>query len=280
MTIPPAEAHSTGCLQQVREGLSAAASARIQRLGHLRLTTSTNDRLLSLPPEALHGTALFADAQTQGRGRPGKAWSSPPQGGIHLSVGWCFPGLSAAALGPLSLRLGLAVLEALLPWYPAQIRLKWPNDLVAGEAKLGGLLVETRPSAQALAVVVGVGLNVQRAPTAEDLGGEGATCLAALSTAAPPPQERLMAALLEALTEALVQWPEPAADGDWLARWRARDALADVPVEWSEAGERHQGIARGPAPDGSLRVVTAAGERQIRAGAVQRVRPLVAATVA
>jgi len=274
MTTAPAEPQplAPSPVAAVRAALGPEALGRLSGIAHLARTTSTNDRLLSLPVDSSHGWVAFADAQTQGRGRRGHGWWSASGAGVYLSLAWRFPQVPAPALGPVSLRLGLAVAEALAPWSAGGLRLKWPNDLLAGEAKLGGLLVETRAAGAGSLVAVGVGVNLRSAPPPEATAGERATCLAALNGGESPAREAIVAALIDALTAALAAWPAAASD-DWLARWSQLDALADAPVCWQEAGVQHAGVARGPAEDGSLRVLTAEGERRINAGAVQRLRP-------
>src|SRR6185369_6775816 len=99
------------------------------------------------------------EAQTGGRGSRGRAWHSPP-GGLWLSVMYRPP--SPAGVELLSLRLGLLVataLEAAAPGLP--VALKWPNDLMVGDRKLGGILCEARWQGESLAwVAAGLGLNV------------------------------------------------------------------------------------------------------------------------
>ncbi|MFB4313396.1 biotin--[acetyl-CoA-carboxylase] ligase [Actinomadura sp. 21ATH] len=120
---------------------------------------------------APEGSVLVAEAQSAGRGRLGRAWSAPPRSGLMFSV-LLRPEVAADRLGWLPLLAGVAVASAvrrMTAWSEAgerflgdgadvavDVRLKWPNDLLAGERKLGGILAEK----VADAVVVGCGLNV------------------------------------------------------------------------------------------------------------------------
>jgi BirA family transcriptional regulator, biotin operon repressor / biotin---[acetyl-CoA-carboxylase] ligase len=108
---------------------------------------------------AAEGTAIIAEEQTEGRGSRGRTWHSP-RGGLWLSV-LARPSVPSG-LDPMSLRAGLAVSRAVASLAPGErLRLKWPNDLMLGERKVGGILCEARWQGDTLAwVVVGLGLNV------------------------------------------------------------------------------------------------------------------------
>jgi BirA family transcriptional regulator, biotin operon repressor / biotin---[acetyl-CoA-carboxylase] ligase len=105
------------------------------------------------------GTAVVAREQTEGRGSRGRAWASE-RGGLWLSV--LLRPQNALGLDLVSLRAGLAVSRALSSLAPrVRIKLKWPNDLMLGDRKVGGILCEARWQGNALGwVVVGLGLNV------------------------------------------------------------------------------------------------------------------------
>jgi BirA family transcriptional regulator, biotin operon repressor / biotin---[acetyl-CoA-carboxylase] ligase len=111
---------------------------------------------------AADGTAIIAEEQTEGRGSRGRTWHSP-RGGLWLSV-LARPSVPSG-LDPMSLRAGLAVSRAVASLAPGErLRLKWPNDLMLGERKVGGILCEARWQGDTLAwVVVGLGLNVANA---------------------------------------------------------------------------------------------------------------------
>ena len=124
-------------------------------------TDSTNERALAAlaDGDAQHLDVHVADAQTAGRGRHGRPWVSAPGEGLFLSLVWRPTRLASGAA--LTVAAGLGALEGLRALGAADARLAWPNDLVAGGAKLAGVLVETRgldPAAPAY--VVGVGVNV------------------------------------------------------------------------------------------------------------------------
>jgi BirA family transcriptional regulator, biotin operon repressor / biotin---[acetyl-CoA-carboxylase] ligase len=145
------------------------------RLYYFPRVESTMDVLHQLAAEGAEaGTGVVAGEQLGGRGSRGRSWYSPP-GGLWLSV--LFRPKASAGVEVMSLRVGLAVAEALDPLLLRALQLKWPNDLMLGERKVGGILCEARWQGHALGwVTVGVGLNV-RNPVPEEVA-DAATALA------------------------------------------------------------------------------------------------------
>lgn len=135
-------------------------------------TASTNaDALAYLQqhagPTSPHGLAILADRQTAGRGRRGRSWHSPAEGNIYSSVilvpeaGTQSPG---QWLSWVPLFSALAAADCLSSHTGLAVSVKWPNDLLIGDKKLGGILCEqTSTSDKAVAVVIGIGLNINAA---------------------------------------------------------------------------------------------------------------------
>jgi BirA family transcriptional regulator, biotin operon repressor / biotin---[acetyl-CoA-carboxylase] ligase len=176
---------------------------------------STNARLLAMPPPpAGRLFALLAESQQAGRGRCGRAWESPHGDGLWLSLGWRYAG-KVAELAALSLAVGVVVARAIEQLLDVQVRLKWPNDLLVDDGKLGGILIETTGvGADTGLVVIGVGINTR----GEALPGR--SVLSALTTR-PVDRNALAAEVIKGLYAAL---PGYASHGfalfraDWLAR--------------------------------------------------------------
>jgi BirA family biotin operon repressor/biotin-[acetyl-CoA-carboxylase] ligase len=155
---------------------------------------STNARALAAiaSGEARHGDVHVAAGQSAGRGRLGRSWESPDGEGLYMTVVL----LPARMPNPAALTMaaGLGVLEAVHALGARTARLKWPNDVLAGGAKLAGILVEARgldpdrPQA-----VVGVGLNVrQRAFPPGLLAERAVTSLALLGLETTPEEARAL----------------------------------------------------------------------------------------
>ncbi len=133
---------------------------------HYERVASTMDVIHALAERGAEaGTVVVAGEQLEGRGSRGRPWHSPP-GGLWLSV--LFRPRFAGAVEVMSLRVGLALAKALDHFASAPVRLKWPNDLMLEERKLGGILCEARWQGASLSwVAVGVGLNVRNPISAE-----------------------------------------------------------------------------------------------------------------
>jgi BirA family transcriptional regulator, biotin operon repressor / biotin---[acetyl-CoA-carboxylase] ligase len=125
------------------------------------------------------GLVVAAESQTAGRGRHGRSWVSPPRRNLLFSV---LLRDSDCRLGDeaVTILAGLAVAEGIDAACRVDCDLKWPNDVLAGDTKVAGVLVETRSVRGCRCRVVGIGLNVGAAPSAEEIG-RPATCLADLA---------------------------------------------------------------------------------------------------
>ena len=124
---------------------------------HFASIDSTNTYALGWA-DAPHGALVWADSQTAGRGRLGRAWSSPAGLGLYFSL--VLRDLEPDERARLSLLVGLAVAEAVEELCAMKAQIKWPNDILAQGQKIGGVLCEATPER----VVVGVGLNLNQTP--------------------------------------------------------------------------------------------------------------------
>ncbi len=140
-----------------------AGSVFAGRLKFSSVTGSTNsDALAAARNGAQHGSVFLADEQTAGRGRGDHKWQSNAGDGLYVSV-LMRPKLSPAHLLLIPLAAGLAAAEAIRSIAGLAIDLRWPNDLLIGPHKVGGILVETKTEAAGLAfAVIGIGINVHQ----------------------------------------------------------------------------------------------------------------------
>ena len=247
----------------IRSGLVPTAREALESLDVLVVTTSTNECLTARPaPPPGRMWAVAAEYQTGGRGRRGRRWLSPPGHGVCLSISWCFE-IVPGDLPALSLVVGVAVANALEELGLGGVQLKWPNDVMAGGGKLGGILVEVSGEpAGPLRVVIGIGLNIRPIPglaaaLRQEGGDVAAVALDELFPGIRLERNALVVALLNALHPGLRQFAD-AGCRDFLAAWRRRDYLAGRAVVVTRGGETVQGFARGIADDGAL-LVEAAG---------------------
>lgn len=172
------------------------------------VTGSTNDDLLEAGKRgAPHGTGLAARAQTAGRGRRGHKWDSTV-GNLLLSI-VLRPCVNPAKFSGLAAVSGLAVLEVLEKQGLAnEIRLKWPNDLIARGRKLGGILVEAaRDNEGKPFAVCGIGVNVNYTPQEVPDGGLAAIGLSDLNESVPT-VNMLLDEVYHAVIDAVDAWTE------------------------------------------------------------------------
>jgi BirA family biotin operon repressor/biotin-[acetyl-CoA-carboxylase] ligase len=244
-----------------------AATIRSMLSGEARLavvvkevcgSTSEVIRTLALP------AVCVAEVQSAGRGRRGTSWTQAFGTGLALSLAMPLP---QGRLDPLAIALALAVVRCLEALGYADIRLKWPNDLFARDAKLGGLKVEVDGGAMPR-LRVGLGINVHATPA-----GLKRRTMALTELGPPPVRNRLAAALATALMEA-VQRFDAEGFAPFAKAFPAYDWLATREVSLQERGDRLQGVARGVDASGALILQTAHGPRLCRAGEVSIGNPL------
>lgn len=252
----------------VRDCLPVAARAHIHRGDCLWQTGSTNaDLLARAAPPAGQIDFLAAEIQREGRGRRGRRWLAPPGGGLCLSWSRSFDALPPQA-GALSLVVGVTALRALRRFGAEELRLKWPNDLITPQGKLGGILIELRSEASGpLHLVVGIGINLMLDPSLADevlASGNRATDLAALGLV--PNRNALVAALVEEGQQGLAVF-EQEGFAAFAAEFAAYDSLEGQRVTVRGAQDC-EGLALGVDADGALRVRTAQGMERILSGDV------------
>ena len=146
---------------------SLAGTVFAGKLHFSPVTDSTNtDTLQAARSGAPHGSVWFADEQWAGRGRGDHAWHSSAGEGLYMSL-LLRPPIPAIRLPLLPLAAGLAAAEAIRTIAGLSVDLRWPNDLMLGSRKAGGILVESKISNGYVDfAVVGIGINVhQRAFT-------------------------------------------------------------------------------------------------------------------
>lgn len=258
---------------KIRRDLPDGASDLLAAIEVHEEIDSTNARLLAAgsPPEG-RALACLAEFQQSGRGRRGRRWLSPPGSGVCLSVAWQFdrPPLRFASLG---LVVGLAVRGALKELGVSRAMLKWPNDLVVEDRKLGGVLVEMRAEGNGPSLaVVGVGVNYRLGQDVDaavvESGGLPPTDLAAaIGEDDTPDRNTVASAMLSALVRRIEAFGREG-PGDLAGEWRDADALAGRAVSVDLGGERVTGLAAGIDDDGALRVERESGTMRVTAGDV------------
>jgi BirA family biotin operon repressor/biotin-[acetyl-CoA-carboxylase] ligase len=238
-------------------------------------TGSTNADLLARAlrgePE---GAVLAAEEQRAGRGRMGRTWTSPARAALTFSV-LLKPAVPPARRGWLPLLTGVAAAAAVTEVTGVDTKLKWPNDLLAGDAKLAGILAE----ASGDAVVVGIGLNVSTEPAEFPSPRPGALPATSLRAAGATALDRanLLLAILEGFERWYRTWQQAGGDPDRsglrpeytrLSATIGRTVRAELP-----GGQALSGPAAGVDSDGRLLVrVSPGSEVAVAAGDVVHLR--------
>lgn len=253
------------------------ATTYVGRVVHyLRSVGSTSTELKALAREgAAAGTVVLADEQTGGRGRSGRTWFSPEGLGVWMSV-LLECDIPAERLAPLSIAAAVSVADALRELTGLDVRVKWPNDLLVGDRKLGGLLVESIQTAgeRVESAVLGVGLNVGL--DENDLPAElvGAATSLRLALGRPVARIEVLRATLPALERCFERYEREGVAG-FLERWRelsstlGREVTAVPGAANTLPGSRVTGIVTDLAESGALVIQDASGvDREIWFGDV------------
>jgi BirA family transcriptional regulator, biotin operon repressor / biotin---[acetyl-CoA-carboxylase] ligase len=235
---------------------------------------STNTEAVRRAMEgAAEGLCIVASEQTSGRGRLQRKWVSPKGSGLYFSI-VLRPRIKEHDWPLITLMTALAVYDALLDACNLKTDIKWPNDILANDRKLCGILAEAVETKLGRAVVVGIGVNLNSAGLPTELG-ETATSVE-LATGKPPDPEAVLQALLRALER---RYESLHSLGGWeetIREWSMHSSYANGKrIQVRNGDELLKGTTRGLESDGALRVETDAGEiKVVRAGDVTVVRGL------
>jgi BirA family biotin operon repressor/biotin-[acetyl-CoA-carboxylase] ligase len=214
------------------------------------------------------GLVLVAEHQTQGRGRLGREWVTSPGSSLIVSFLLVPEGAPPERWPWLPLLTGIAAADAVRRVTGVEVGLKWPNDVLAGEQKLGGILLERVEEGGRSGAVVGIGINLSQ--TQEELPVPEATSLGLVS-GAPVDRSALLAALTQELGGRYEEWVEGA---DLRERYLARCVTVRHQVRVAVPGGEVTGEAVDVDPGGRLVVRTSTGEEHLAAGDVVHVRGL------
>jgi BirA family biotin operon repressor/biotin-[acetyl-CoA-carboxylase] ligase len=261
---------------QIRQPISDESQAQLDALEVFAEIGSTNTYLLnqSAPPPGRFRVAL-AEHQTDGRGRMDRRWHSPASSGVCLSLAYTFAE-TPENLPCLTLAVGVGIAQALEKLGARGIGLKWPNDIVVRDGKLGGILTETR-SQPGNTVVIGVGINIDLRSTSKadsivsqfGYASDLASCMSQL-----PDRCVVSAAVIEALFNSASAF-EQQGFAPFFEIWDRYDWLRGQRVSVDVPDGQATGTCEGIASNGALILRTGSGRQHILSGSVRLAKPLV-----
>ena len=254
---------------ELRTHLAAGTASRLETLEVLPAVDSTNALLARAEaPTAGHWHVAIADEQTAGRGRGSNHWRSAPGAGLWMSAAYTFEE-PPAQVQSLTLALGVSIASAISDLCSAGVRIKWPNDLILSDGKLGGMLVELKPDGRT--VICGIGINYQ-APDAESLEDPAALPPIGLNRieGEAPTRSLLAARILEAADQTLPRFADSGL-APWLERWKDVDWLVGESVIADQGRTVVRGIARGIDADGALLIDRGGDLTRVVSASIRRV---------
>lgn len=251
---------------RIGAAIDPEVSATIDSLHVMRTVDSTNRCALEEPPSSTgRGRVWLAEHQTAGRGRRGRRWLSVYGGNLYMSLGWSFD-LPMSRIGGLSLVAGAVVAEVLEQSGSTAHGLKWPNDVLVGDSKMGGILLEAAGEAAGPALaVIGIGMNLRLSDPTAAIDQPWIDWARAVGV--PLSRNLLAARLIDRLAGACREFAQSGL-APFIARWSRYDILCGQRVVLVRGEETVEGDYAGIAGDGALRLVTGAGLREYHAGEV------------
>lgn len=258
-------------IEAIRLGLGARADHYSLQI--LDSTDSTNSLLMQTAQAgAPDGTVVCAEYQFAGRGRRGRQWHSVLGGSLTFSVLWRFDE-GVAALGGLSLAVGVAVARAINQHSQFAVKLKWPNDVLVDYRKLAGILVEIQGDLQGPSfAIVGIGLNVSLPADQRDSIDQAVVDLDEMKVSTG--RNQLLATCLTELG-AVIEVMRREGFRALRAEWESHHAHAGQPVTLTlPNGQTVLGVAVGVDDTGAFLLRNDRGEHVAYNGGEIRLRPL------
>lgn len=251
---------------------SSVRGALGRRVVFIDTVDSTNEIAMELAASgAAHGTAVVAESQKKGRGRLGRRWVSPGGKNIYLSV-VLRPEVRPRQAGLLTLMAAAAAAAALKEVAGLDVRIKWPNDLIVGGRKLGGVLTEVRSEPdRVLFAVAGVGVNVNMRAGEFPADFRDSATSVFMETGRTYSRTALMAALLDAFDAELLMFREKGG-GPLLARMRGLSSTLGREVTVAAGRDTLRGVAEDLDDEGCLVLKVPEGIRRICSGDITHLR--------
>lgn len=253
-------------LESLKAALNLNALDAIQEIIVFSEIDSTNSELLRRYNKGQQGSALvIAEAQSNGRGRRGRKWHSPNNSGLYMSFGMPFAN-STKDLQALSLITAISVVTAISSICQIKLELKWPNDVLAKNKKLAGILLERHISQDGSYIVFGIGVNLELTQAQRNAIDRPVTDLNSLVSDAIEP-ERVAGAIVNELVGGVEKFLESGFK-PFKDIWNDYDRYAEADIVIDNGAERLIGKSLGVNEEGSLVLLTATGPVTLNTGEI------------
>lgn len=243
--------------KEIKANLDERSKNLFSRMEIFQEIDSTNQMALRQIQETRQGGMVYlAESQTSGKGRRGRHWVSPFGHNLYLTVSWVFDE-GIKAIEGLSLALGVATVEAIAELGIEDIQLKWPNDLLWQDCKVGGILIEMEGDpAGEVGVVAGLGLNTAKSEAMESID-QSWTDLSSIAGSRVS-RNRLAAVVLKHWLPLLADYTKNGF-ACYREQWLKHDRFAGLPVTLLMGPRTIKGMAKGVDEQGSLLLETEDG---------------------
>lgn len=251
----------------IRTHLGEETATSLGELEILDKVGSTNDYLGSKlrTVDTVFPAVCLAEMQTKGRGRRGRTWVSPYGTNLYLSLSWVFQP-SGAGIEGLSLAVAVSIARILSARGVNGVCLKWPNDILLGDRKLSGILIDlVGETSGDMRVVVGVGINCNVSPSAAE--GIDQPWADLSSAGVNISRNTLAAEIISALLECLIVFSREGLDS-FMDDWHRFDHLDSRSVRLNQGNRTIYGIARGIDDNGALLLEYNGRIQKVHAGEV------------
>lgn len=215
----------------------------------------------------------MASEQTAGRGRLDRHWVSPMNAGLYSSV-ILRPQFNQSLWPLITLSAAVVVHDTLLDLCSLKTDIKWPNDILASNKKLCGILAETVETRVGRAVILGIGINLKKGSFPNELEGVATSVEAAGGALAD--SQVVLQHLLDLLARYYDILQQPSGPEEIVREWSSRSSYASGKrIRVADGEQILNGVTCGLERDGALRIETDTGEiKTVRAGDVTAVRPV------
>lgn len=259
---------------EIRSNCAPATLELVESIEILDEIDSTNSYLIRKSEKAAsRGAVCLAESQSSGRGRVGRNWISPYGSNIYLSLAWIYD--DQRQINGLSLAAGVSVVRVLHNLGFKDAGLKWPNDILYGDCKLGGILLEIVSNGNGLyRIVLGLGLNVFMSEnSASQIDQRWIDLHKAGQGRNLPSRNSLVSALINELMPLLESYPRQGL-ASYIDEWRSYHSLEGRRVQIQQGANILEGYISGISNQGLLKLVCLEGNNHEVASGDVRLRAL------